>query len=161
MKTLYLVRHAKSSRDDPALSDRDRPLNDRGKADAPATGKRLARRDVKPDLLMSSPALRALTTAQLLADEMGCARKDIVVDDRLYASSADTLLAITRALEPTLDSVMLVGHNPEFSEFVQRLSGEPIDMPTCAVAEFRFDTTRWTDIGAVEPHKPVVDTPEN
>ena len=160
MKTLYLVRHAKSSRDDPALSDRDRPLNERGKADAPAIGKRLARRDVKPDLLMSSPALRALTTAQLLADEMGCARKDIVVDDRLYASSVDTLLAITRALGHTLDSVMLVGHNPEFSEFVQRLSGEPIDMPTCAVAEFRFDRTQWTDIGTVEPHQPVIDSPK-
>ena len=160
MKTLYLVRHAKSSRDDPALSDRDRPLNDRGKADAAAMGKRLARRDVKPDLLMSSPALRALTTAQLLADEMGCARKDIVVDDRLYASSADTLLAVTRALEPTLDSVMLVGHNPEFTEFVQRLSGKHIDMPTCAVAEFRFDRTQWTDIGTVEPHQPVIDSPK-
>ena len=86
MKTLFLVRHAKSSRDDPSLPDRDRPLDDRGKQDGPKMGKRLAKRDVKPDLLLSSPALRALTTAQLIAEEIGYKLKDIVVDDRLYAS---------------------------------------------------------------------------
>ena len=99
MKTLFLVRHAKSSRDDLSLSDRDRPLDDRGKQDAPMMGKRLAKRDVKPDLLVSSPALRALTTAQLIAGELGYKRKDIVVDDRLYASSPDDLLAVIRALD--------------------------------------------------------------
>ena len=88
MKTLYLVRHAKSSRHDPSLSDRDRPLDERGKQDAPKMGQRLAKRDVRPDLLLSSPAVRALTTAQLIAEEVGYKRKDIVVDDRLYASSA-------------------------------------------------------------------------
>ena len=76
MKTLFLVRHAKSSRDDPSLPDRDRPLDDRGKRDAPTMGKRLAKRDVKPDLLLSSPALRALTTAQLMAEEVGYKRKE-------------------------------------------------------------------------------------
>jgi phosphohistidine phosphatase len=94
MKTLFLVRHAKSSRDDPSLPDRERPLDDRGKRDAPKMGKRLAKRDAKLDLLVSSPALRALTTAHLIADEMGYKRKDIVVDDRLYASSPDDLLAV-------------------------------------------------------------------
>jgi phosphohistidine phosphatase len=158
MKTLFLVRHAKSSRDDPSLPDRDRPLDDRGRRDAPKMGKRLAKRDVKPDLLVSSPALRALTTAQLIAEEIGFKRKDIVVDDRLYASSPDALLAVIRALDDKLDRVMLFGHNPEFSELAHRLSREIVDMPTSAVAEFDFDTKAWSDVGEVEPVKAMLDS---
>ncbi|MBT2324622.1 histidine phosphatase family protein [Variovorax paradoxus] len=160
MKTLFLVRHAKSTRDDPSLPDRDRPLGDRGKQDAPMMGKRLAKRDVKPDLLVSSPALRALTTAQLIAKELGYKRKSIVVDDRLYASSPDDLLAVIRALDKKLDRVMLFGHNPEFTELAHRLSSEIIDMPTSAVAEFSFDTRAWSDVGEVEPAKTVLDFPK-
>ena len=160
MKTLFLVRHAKSSRDDPSLPDRDRPLDDRGKQDAPKMGKRLAKRDVKPDLLVSSPALRALTTAQLIAEEVGYKRKDIVVDDRLYASSPDDLLAVIRTLDKKLDRVMLFGHNPEFTDLAHRLSSEIIDMPTSAVAEFNFDTKAWSDVGEVEPAKAVLDYPK-
>jgi phosphohistidine phosphatase len=160
MKTLFLVRHAKSSRDDPSLPDRDRPLADRGIQDAPKMGKRLAKRDVKPDLLLSSPALRALTTAQLIAKEVGYKRKDIVVDDRLYASSADDLLAVIRALDKKLNRVMLFGHNPEFTDLAHRLSSENIDMPTSAVVEFNFDTKAWSDVGEVQPAKVTVDYPK-
>ena len=160
MKTLFLVRHAKSSRDDPSLPDRDRPLADRGIQDAPKMGKRLAKRDVKPDLLLSSPALRALTTAQLIAKEVGYKRKDIVVDDRLYASSADDLLAVIRALDKKLNRVMLFGHNPEFTDLAHRLSSEIIDMPTSAVAEFDFDTKAWSDVGEVKPAKVIFDYPK-
>ncbi len=160
MKTLFLVRHAKSSRDDPSLPDRDRPLNDRGKQDAPTMGKRLAKRDLKPDLLMSSPALRALTTAQLIAEEVGYKRKDIVVDDRLYTSSPDDLLAVIRVLDKRLDRVMLFGHNPEFTDLAHRLSSEIVDMPTSAVAEFSFDTKAWSDVGEVEPVKALLDYPK-
>ena len=124
MKTLFLVCHAKSSRDDPSLPDRERPLDERGLRDAPAMGKRLAERKIKPDLLVSSPAVRALTTAHLIADELGYARDDIAIDDRLYASSADGLLAVVRVLDNKLGSVMLFGHNPEFTDLAQRLSGE-------------------------------------
>ena len=160
MKTLFLARHAKSSRDDPSLPDRDRPLDDRGMRDAPTMGKRLARRDVKPDLLMSSPALRALTTAQLIAEEIGYKRKDIVVDDRLYASSPDDLLAVIRALDRRLDRVMLFGHNPEFTDLAHRLSSAIVDMPTSAIAEFSFDTKVWSDVGEVGPVKAVLDYPK-
>ena len=160
MKTLFLVRHAKSSRDDPSLPDRDRPLDDRGRQDAPKMGRRLAKRDVKPDLLLSSPALRALTTAQLIAEEIGYKRKNIVVDDRLYASSAGDLLAVIRALDKKLNRVMLFGHNPEFTDLAHRLSSEIIDMPTCAVAEFDFDTKAWSDVGAVKPGNVVFDCPK-
>jgi phosphohistidine phosphatase len=158
MKTLFLVRHAKSSRNDPSLPDRDRPLDDRGRHDAPMMGKRLAKRKV--DLLVTSPALRALTTAQLVADELGYERKDIVVDDRLYASTPEQLLAVIRTLDTKLDRVMLFGHNPEFSELAHRLSSEIVDMPTSAVAEFRFDTKAWSDVGEVEPVKAVLDSPK-
>lgn len=160
VKTLFLVRHAKSSRGDPTLPDRERPLDDRGRRDAPSMGKRLAKRDVKPELIVSSPALRALTTAQLVADEIGYARGDIVVDDRLYASSASNLLAVIRALDKKLDRVMLFGHNPEFTDLAHRLSSEIIDMPTCAVAEFRFDTKAWSDVGDVEPANAMLEGPK-
>ena len=160
MKTLYLIRHAKSSKDDPNLSDRDRPLADRGRRDAPTMGKRLAERDVKPDLLVSSPALRALTTAQLMADEIGYAREKIVVDDHLYGSSADVLLALVRALDRKADRVMLFGHNPEFTELAHRLSSDIADMPTCAIAEFRFDTKKWSDVGELDPAQATLDQPQ-
>jgi len=160
MKTLYLIRHAKSSKDDPNLSDRDRPLADRGRRDAPTMGKRLAERDVKPDLLVSSPALRALTTAQLMADEIGYAREKIVVDDQLYGSSADVLLALVRALDRKADRVMLFVHNPEFTELAHRLSSDIADMPTCAIAEFRFDTKKWSDVGELDPAQATLDQPQ-
>lgn len=160
MKTLFLVRHAKSSRDDPSLPDRERPLDDRGKRDAPKMGQRLAKRHVKLDLLVSSPALRALTTAHLIADEIGYRRKDIVVDDRLYASSPDDLLAVVRALDNQLDRVMLFGHNPEFSDLAHRLSSEIVDMPTSAIAEYSFETKLWSDIGEVEPTRAGLDHPK-
>ena len=160
VKTLFLVRHAKSSRADQTLPDRERPLDDRGRRDAPSMGKRLAERDAKPELIVSSPALRALTTAQLIADEIGYAREDIVVDDRLYASSASDLLAVIRALDKKLDRVMLFGHNPEFTDLAHQLSSEIADMPTCAVAEFRFDTKAWSDVGDVEPTHAMLEGPK-
>jgi len=135
-------------------------LNDRGRQDAPTMGKRLGRRGVKPDLLISSPALRALTTAQLVADEIGYPRKNIVVDERLYASSPDDLLAVICALDDKLDRVMLFGHNPEFVNLAHRLSSEIIDMPTCAVAEFRFDTKAWVDVQGIGPAKVKLDAPK-
>jgi phosphohistidine phosphatase len=159
MKTLFLVRHAKSSRDDSSLPDRDRPLDDRGKRDAPMMGQRLAKRDVKPDLLLSSPALRALTTAQLFAKEVGY-KRDVVVDDRLYAGNPDDVLAVIGALDMKVDRVMLFGHNPEFTDLAHRLSSEISDMPTCAVAEFRFDTKVWSDVGKIEPTNVAVDRPK-
>ena len=110
MKTLILVRHAKSSWDDPGLPDRDRPLNDRGKRDAPRMGEQLARHDVKPDVILSSPAARALATAQLIARKLDYKRADIRVDDRLYAVEADDLLQVVCELGDQQKCAMLVGH---------------------------------------------------
>jgi len=99
-----------------------------------------AGRDVKPDVILSSPALRALTTAQLVAGELGYATRDIVVDERLNTSSAESLLSAVRALDNKLSSAMVFGHNPEMSELASGLSGSDLEMVTCAVAEFRYHT---------------------
>src|SRR5450631_3680242 len=112
MKTLILVRHAKSSWEDAALPDKERPLNERGKRDAPDMGKRLAKRDVKPELILSSPARRAFATAKIIAKSLGYKLKNIVVDDRLYPGAADEILNSIHRLDKQLDRVMIVGHNP-------------------------------------------------
>jgi phosphohistidine phosphatase len=160
MKTLYLVRHAKSSRDDPTLSDRDRPLNERGLDDASAMGKRLAKHKVKPDLMVSSPALRALTTAQRIAGEIGYPRKHVLVDDQLYAARVDDLLAVVRDTDEKIDRLMLFGHNPEFSGLASRLAGQSVDMSTCAVAEFDYDSRSWSDVGVAEPARFALEQPK-
>jgi len=160
MKTLYLVRHAKSGKDDLSLADRDRPLDDRGHREAPKMGKRLAKRDAKPDLILSSPALRALATAELIAEALDYRTKDIEVDDRLYASDVNTLLGVIHKLGDKQDRVMLVGHNPEFSELAHQLASEITDMPTCAVAEFGFGSKSWSDVGKVKPETVTLDHPK-
>lgn len=129
MKTLYLVRHAKSSRDAPMLPDKDRPLNDRGKRDAPRMAKQLAKRDVKPDLILSSPARRALTTAELFAKNLNYKVNDIVIDKRLYATSPEGLLEVIREYGDKPKRVMLFGHNPELTELAHRLSRKLTDIP--------------------------------
>jgi phosphohistidine phosphatase len=160
MKTLFLIRHAKSSWDDTALPDKDRQLGDRGTRDAPKMGKRLAKRDVKPDLILSSPARRALTTAEIIAKKLDYKRKDIVVDDRLYAGAVHSLLDVIHGLGDKLERVILFGHNPELTELAHRLSGEITHMPTCAVAEFTFNAKSWSKIGKANLAKVALDYPK-
>ena len=160
MKTLFLVRHAKSSRNEPALQDKDRPLNNRGKRDAPKIGKRLAKREAMPDLILSSPAKRALKTAQLIAKKLDYKLQDILVDERLYATGADELLHLIRKLGAKPKSVMLVGHNPELTELAHRLSNKITRLPTCAVAEFTFNAKSWSATGKDKPESIALYTPE-
>ena len=160
MKTLFLIRHAKSSWDDTALPDKDRPLDDRGRRDAPKMGKRLAKRDVEPDLILSSPARRALTTAEVIAKKLDYELEDIVLDDRLYAGGADDLLNVIHKLGDELERVMLFGHNPELTELAHRLSSEITHMPTCAVAEFTFNAKSWSSIGKAKVARVALDFPK-
>ncbi len=160
MKTLFLVRHAKSSRNEPALPDKDRPLNDRGKRDAPKMGERLAKREVTPDLILSSPAKRALETAQIIAKKLDYRLADIVVDEQLYATGADDVLHVIRKLGAKPKSVMLFGHNPELTELAHRLSNKIAHLPTCAVAEFTFDAKSWATTGKDKPVSVVLHTPK-
>lgn len=159
-RTLFLVRHAKSSWDGVDLPDKERPLAERGKREAPMMGGRLAKRQVKPDLILSSPACRALSTAEIIADALDYRAKDIVVDDRLYATDAETLLAVIGELSEKLKCVMLFGHNPEFTELAHRLSNELMLMPTCAVAQFTFEAESWSTIAGLKPAKVVFDYPK-
>jgi phosphohistidine phosphatase len=160
MKMLFLIRHAKSSWDGTALPDKDRPLDDRGRRDAPKTGDRLGKRDVKPDLILSSPAMRALKTAEIIAKKLDYKRKNIVVDDRLYAVAADDLLDVIQKLDDKLERVMLFGHNPELTELAHRLSSKITHMPTCAVAEFTFDVKSWSKVGKATPARVALDYPK-
>ena len=113
MKTLLLVRHAKSSWDHPGVDDHDRPLNARGRRDAPEMGRRLAERGLVPDRILSSTALRARTTAQLIAEGLGFDVDRIILDERLYAASADEVLRVIGEIDGDVGTAMVVGHNPE------------------------------------------------
>ena len=159
MKTLLLVRHAKSSWGDQTLPDHERPLNHRGRRDAPRAGARLRERGVVPDAIVTSTAVRARSTAVILAEALGLGSGRIVEDDRLYGATPDGLLDLIRALDDESASVMLVGHNPEIGELASRLSDEIADMPTCAVAEIRFDIAGWAEVGAAPPVEVLYDAP--
>jgi phosphohistidine phosphatase len=123
-------------------------------------GKRLAMRQVRPNLILSSPARRALSTAEIIANELNYRVKDIVVDDRLYATDAESLLGVIGELGDKLKCVMLFGHNPEFTDLAHRLSNTVTLMPTCAVAQFTFESELWATIGTVKPAKVVLDYPK-
>ena len=159
MKTLLLVRHAKSSWGDQTLPDHERPLNHRGRRDAPRVGARLRERGVVPDVIVTSTAVRARSTAEILAQALDLGSGRIVEDGRLYGASPDGLLEIIRALGDESTSVMLVGHNPEIGELASRLSDEIGEMSTCAVAEFRFDVADWAEVGAVAPVEVLFEAP--
>jgi phosphohistidine phosphatase len=116
-------------------------------------GERLAKQDAQPDLIVSSPAVRALATAQLIAKQLDYKSTDIVVDERLYAAAPDDLLQVIHELGDRAKRVMLFGHNPELTELAHRLSSRITDMPTCAVAEFSFDTKSWSTVGKQQPAK--------
>ena len=116
MKTLYLLRHAKSSWSFDELSDQERPLNDRGRDDAPVMGQALAKRRICPDLIVSSPAVRAMSTAVLVAREMQYPHEKIAVESGIYGADVDDLLTIIKDLPDTANSVLLVGHIPTITE---------------------------------------------
>ena len=141
------------------MPDRERPLNDRGKRDAPKMGRRLAALGVSPDVILASPARRALKTARILAEELGYRLEDIRVDARLYASEPDVLLQVIRELGDGKKCVMLVGHNPEMTELAHRFSSGITHLPTCAVAEFAFAADSWLGAITGKPERMTLHTP--
>jgi phosphohistidine phosphatase len=151
MKTLILIRHAKSSWKRPELPDRLRPLNKRGRRDAPVMGERLAKREVKPDAIISSPATRALTTAETIAREIGYPEEDIRLDERLYGASAFEMIEIIQEIDDALDCVMLFGHNPGLTDLANDLGCEVDNVVTCGVIALEFDVDSWAHIDGVDP----------
>ncbi|HNR73725.1 MAG TPA: histidine phosphatase family protein [Cyclobacteriaceae bacterium] len=151
MKKLYLIRHAKSSWDHPDLRDFDRPLNKRGQKDAPRMGKRLKEKRITPDVMLSSPAERALATCQAIARVLAFDNTKIKTDQKLYHASEDGILNVIRNLKDSpRDSeevVLLFGHNPGLTEFANMLLNQTIDnIPTCGVVGAELPVERWQDV---------------
>jgi phosphohistidine phosphatase len=145
MKTLTLVRHAKSSWKDNSLADRDRPLNKRGKRDAPEMGRRIAAAGVRPSLIVSSPAVRAWTTAKIIANEIGYPREFLQRDSTLYLASVNGILDVIVSQDAGFNNLMLVGHNPGFTDFANYLvPGLTNNMPTAGVVSVELDTDDWS-----------------
>jgi phosphohistidine phosphatase len=148
MKTLLVLRHAKSSWTDRARADHDRPLNDRGQRDAPRIGALIREQRLAPDVIISSDAVRARMTAEAVAEAAGYTGA-IRLDPRLYLAAPDDILALLReAPAPDAPTVLIVGHNPGLEALVAQLTGAPEDMPTAALAQIVLPIDRWRDLDA-------------
>jgi phosphohistidine phosphatase len=160
-KILYLVRHAKSSWSDPSLSDRERPLNKRGRRSAPEMGRRMELHGHRPDLIISSPAKRANSTARKIAKELGIDVADIVTDEALYFSGGGSTQRMLGGLDDRYRKVMIVGHNPAMTGLMSTLGNTSIyNMPTCAIAVIGFDTRYWADLHSTDGELLAYDFPK-
>lgn len=145
VKTLLLMRHAKSSWDNASLSDFDRPLAERGRRDAPRMARALVALDSAPDFIVSSPAARARETIEAVIRE-GQLTAPLEFNDSIYDASSAALMQITRRLPDEYRRVLMVGHNPGFEDLLARLTGERGRMPTAALACIEFHVDGWDDI---------------
>lgn len=145
MKTLLILRHAKSSWDNSHLADHDRPLSKRGKADAPRMGRLLAQEDLVPDLIISSTANRALTTAEFAALAAGY-EAEIQTSRQMYLADPEDYIEILNGVKDSHDRVMVVGHNPGMEELVEELGGQYQRMPTAALAQIQLPINSWADL---------------
>ncbi len=153
MKTLLIVRHAKSNWNEPDVSDFDRPLNKRGNRDAPFMGKLIMEKAGKPDLIYSSPAERAITTARFFALAMDYDSKDISQQKVIYEHGANAILRMMGKTPDNNNLVMVVGHNPDITYLANYLCDGSLDsLPTCSVACIDFDFDKW-DMIAEKPGK--------
>lgn len=147
MKKLLLLRHAKSSWEDTTLPDFERPLNERGQRAAPLVGKFMRERQLRPELVISSPAKRTRETIALVLDAAQLAT-ETRYDERIYEATLARLLEVVSQIEDEKREVMLVGHNPGFENLLERLTGENKRMPTAALALIRLDAEKWSEAAA-------------
>lgn len=147
MKQLLLIRHAKSSWDDISLNDFDRPLNERGKKDAPVMAQRLMDKNKKIDLFISSPAKRASRTAKIFAELFNRKKDDIIFKTALYGASTDIFYEVISKLEDEFDNIAVFSHNPGLTDFANDLTETKIDnIPTCGIFAIKIDTKHWSNI---------------
>ncbi|WP_024955844.1 SixA phosphatase family protein [Sulfurospirillum arcachonense] len=147
MKTIYLIRHAKSSWNEIGISDFERPLNKRGKRDLPYMADRLKKFKIKPDLILSSPAKRAQKTAKVIAETIGYDKDEISYKESLYESSYTTYRYLLDSLSDDLNSIFIVAHNPTLTDVGERLSGAILtNIPTCSIVCIEFDVESFQDI---------------
>lgn len=145
MKTLLILRHAKSSWADPGMADHDRPLNDRGKRDAPRMGKLIAEQGLHPDFVISSSAKRARSTAKRVIEggDFTCPKQLL---EELYLAPADTYIETLRQLGDAGDRVLAIGHNPGLEQLVATLTGNFETLPTAALVHIEFDIDSWSQL---------------
>jgi len=145
MKILTLVRHAKSDWKDASLSDRQRPLNRRGERDAPEMGRRIVKHGIRPSLIIASPAVRAWTTAKIIANEISYPGEFLQREDSLYHASINDLLDAVVAQDNGFNSLMVVGHNPGLTDFANFLvPGLTSNLPTAGVVSVQFEGDDWS-----------------
>jgi len=147
MKTLLLLRHAKSSWEDADLKDFDRPLNERGLKTAPLIGRELKRRKLQPELILSSPAKRARQTTELVIQAAKLKAK-VQFDERIYEASARRLFEIVAAIKPSVNLALLVGHNPGFEELTKVLTSQNTRLRTASLVCIELNLEKW---GSVRP----------
>jgi phosphohistidine phosphatase len=151
MKTLLIIRHAKSSWDTASLSDFDRPLNERGRKDAPVMAKRLLENKVRPELFVASPAKRAKKTAELFIKEFGKDENEIVFISELYHAPAHVFYNIVSGFDDAYSSVAIFSHNPGITEFVNSLTSVQLDnMPTCGIFAVTSPARSWNEFSNTE-----------
>jgi phosphohistidine phosphatase len=147
MKTLLILRHAKSSWKDEQLEDHDRPLNKRGKRDAPRIGERLQQVQLRPDLIISSTAKRARKTASRAAKR--CGYEGIIeLDGTLYLAPPEAYLAALRKIDEQVACTLVVGHNPGLEQLLALLTGHDTHLPTATLAHVQLDIATWSDVNS-------------
>lgn len=147
MKTLILIRHAKSDWSDFSARDFDRELNARGKHDAPLMGQRLAARDIQPDAFTVSTACRAKATAKLMAPALGFSFADIQWKNELYLASPSTMRSVIRQTADHIQTLVLLAHNPGITELANQLAAANIsNIPTCGVVTFELPIDQWAEL---------------
>ena len=162
MKQLILVRHAKANMNHSELKDIDRPLSNQGEQDASTMARRLSIQNIKPELIISSSAFRALTTSRLFAKELGNSKEQILSQDILYENKLDSYVQLIQELNSELHKVMIIGHNPTMTNLVNLLVPALVDgMPTCAIAVIHFSFTDWREAGKVYAESATYDFPTN
>ena len=161
MKTLYIHRHAKSSWANRNQRDFDRPLNDRGLRDIPFMAKKFVEKEKSVDGLVSSPAKRAQTTAEIFAQETGKPITDIHLVNEIYEARVTDLSSVVESLNDAWSSAIIFGHNPGLSSLVGYYTNEYVDMPTCAVAKVTFEIGSWKEAFAGTGFLESMDFPKN
>ncbi len=147
MKKLFLIRHAKSSWDNHNLSDFERPLNKRGLRDAPFMAKLINKEKIKPDIIYSSPALRAASTAEFFAEELNYKKKKIILDENIYEAGIRELEHIVQNIANDKNTAFLFGHNPTITYYANHLGNKLIDnMPTCSIVGIEFNEDTWNKV---------------
>lgn len=162
MKTLFFIRHGKSSRDDESLSDSERPLKPRGEKDAGMMAKIIRKRGIVPEQIVSSPAKRALDTAKIFSSFLDYGKKKIEVNDLLYFGGAENIFNVIRRFDNEHKTVFIFGHNPDFTELANRFSEKKIDnVPTCGVVGVEFNVASWKDVSSSNGQLTFFDFPSN